>query len=289
MEIILPSINRCNYPIRYFGIKTRYDTITDSVFINENLIVVASRQDATIYLIEIDIKNRTHKIIDTHICYQNNKYYNPDLISKMNNTICITTFRNDLYMVKIINNKIVFSEVISFDLKYNFHGVCTINDNFIYLTDLKYSGIIIEYSRKNNIENKIILPKFEKKRIKNVIIINNNYIIGLACDGGPHNKPVFYKSYINLYKKNGNNFDFIYGIELDNTHIDSGVYINNTCYITCQDENNYGTLLSFNINNNTFDNLNKIKVNEFPHGITYYNNYIMYTCYSNSSVNIFNI
>jgi hypothetical protein len=289
MEILIQSKNRCNFPIRYVGNKTRYDTITDSVFIDETHIIVAGRQDAIIYLIEIDIKNQIYKIIDEHICFQNNKYYNPDLISKMNNTICITTFRNDLYMIKIINNKIVFSEVISFDIKYNFHGVCTINENYIYLTDLKYSGIIIEYSRKYNIENKIILPKFKQKRIKNVIIINSNYIIGLACDSGPDKKPIFYKAYINLYKKNGNNFDFVNGIELENTHIDSGIYTNNTCYITCQDENNYGTLLSFNINNNTFDNLNKIKVKEFPHGISSYKNYIMYTCYSNSSVNILNI
>ena len=289
MDIIFQSKNRCNFPYKFVGKQFRYDTITDALFINENLIVVADRQDATIYLVKIDIKKKTNEIIDTHMCFQNNKYYNPDLMAIINDTIYLSTFSNEIYTIKIEDNKINFSGILTFDKKFEFHGVCKIDENRLYFTDLQFSGIILEYNINNNTSNEIILPKLEKKRIKNVVVINNDYLIALACDRGPNHKPMIYDSFVYLYKKNGESFNYVHGITLDNAHIDSGIYKDNICYVTCQDLSNYGTLYSFSIKNNSFINTKKIQVSTFPHGISYYNNYIAYTSYGKSSVNILNI
>lgn len=295
MEFEIKEYNICNMKRVSFGNQSRQITITDCKFINDNLVIIAHREAAKVYIIEI-LKS-SFNILDSITVYSEKTYHYPDLfdIDIKNNKIYIANFTHIISVINIVNNnKLRFDKLIHFDSCRVYHGI-TFHNNNIYLSNSlgqsrkpKKSFVVTVYNTVN--QQKYDLPLEHNMRIKHLAFIDDNYIVALQQYNFNYENTlnISYDALLCLYKIEDTLIS-IDSIEIPNTHTDSIVYYNNTAFFTCHKHNIGGYIGYVQIEDNKFKEIHYHKVSDFPHGIHILNDKLMYTSYSKSSFNILDI
>jgi hypothetical protein len=284
------SKNKYKWALRFVGTKVRYDTLTDIVFINDELIVCADRQDRMLYLVKINNEMRSCTII-----HKLSVPHHPDLMDSVGNLIYIVNLDNNVTICEVVSNsKIVLKGVEILNFSWQYHGLCInpFNKNELYLTGTRAHKFLSIFDISNRkISGKYTIPKLENCYLKDITFIDKNRVLIIGSESGPSDEINAYKSYINLYRFDEGKFVFLDGLTYENSHMDSIVYTGEKYYVTAQ-VNDIGYLLNGFIEDDFIVPLKNITVADFPHGLALYKNNknninkIAFTCYSTSSVYI---
>ncbi len=302
MKITFESCpNKFNYPFRIIGSSGRYDTITDCDFFNDTCIICADRQMACLYLIEFDLERDSYRILDSITCISNGKPVHFELISIYKNPITSeiriygVSYDNRLFICDLIRDK--FSNYITKVVNEcdNYHGICILDDEeSVYVTNTQ-KPTITKFNACTGTKQTIVCNG--GVRMKDVAIINAEYMIALSSDRGPTEgiqksdgtinsvcKP--YDSHVFIYNRNTSAQMYVH--TLKDTHIDSCVYSAPFCFVTCTSASGEGYILRLRVDMETKTLVDPVQFPcaGFPHGISIYNNKLAYTSYATSSLYI---
>jgi len=303
IEIIEKDIKYANNQIFYKD-RSRFPTVTDINIISDELLVVIHRLAYKIYLVKIN-KNKSeneppYKIIDSlKIKYQT------EMLSRNDNRLYIITFTNYLIIVDIIDNmKLKFVKEIQLSVNNNcYHGLEIYKNNLYIVPAVVKNELlhIIKLSLDNNEYkiNKIISPEFientGKYRIKDISFLNDNIILLIITINNGYTGMKDYNhcdnGFIGLYNSD---FTLLDKYKLDESHIDSLIIDkrNGNFYLTIEETEGGFIYKGFiNSNTNKIENIKKIKVPNFPHGIDINPDYnlIGFTSYATSSAYLLEI
>jgi hypothetical protein len=308
MKISLPSSpTRFGFPFRIIGCAGRYDTISDCEFIDDSHMVCVDRQEAKLYLIEFEY-NGSHTILDSQTIVHNNLPQHFELLSirrtipaipTTSTTVYSISYRNTLFSCNIRNNKFCNFNATLINVSDNYHGVCAHGDASVFVTNM-LAPTITEYNTKTHAKRQIVCAG--GTRMKDMAIIDDDYILAISSDRGPingvqnadgtvspHNPP--YNSHALIYNRHTG--ERIATHTFENTQIDACIYHVPYCYVTCTNiqGNGYifrsklvplsssGSGLAYNFTENVH-----VQCAGFPHGIAIHGDMIAYTSYSDSAV-----
>lgn len=283
--LVVPILSSNKGISRVFGNKSRYDTLTDVVFLSDNRVVCADRQDKLLYLIDIDYTLSTSKII-----HSIETPYNVDLMTNIGNTIYLANLNNYLTVCEVRNGRLTFIRNITLASEFLYHGLCINpnNQNELFLTSTRKHNLLTILNLRGNTYKHYTIPRLENSFLKDVVFVDDKRVLIVATDNGP--KPaldvssITYKSYVNLYTYSSDKFTFIDGITYDNCHVDAVEFRNGIYYVTAQMNDN-GVILRGHIEDNFLIPLSDISTADFPHGLAVSpSGYLGYTSYSTSSL-----
>jgi len=262
-----------------FGDQKRIATVTDVRFVSDDILLVAHRACAKLYLIKIH--DSTYTILDTLLLKINDTYYHPDSICVHKNRIYMTAYTNTSCIVDIIDTRLQLVTVIQIHTYIQYHGCCA-TDNVIYYGGVKDKDNNTPYTVYNTNTKTFTHMKMNyNRRIKSISVWNDNILLGLD---DLHTKKV-YDSYIMYYTLDTN--ILLDSIHIKNSQIDGSVIYKNYFFITLHsgiDKCGYIYIGTIHHTNITF--VKKVRCNDFPHGIDVYNNTLAYTSYANSSITV---
>jgi len=284
LVIPIKSTNKYNQPVHFFGNKSRYDTLTDVVFLSDTKLVCADRQDKMLYLININYENKSFNIL-----HRIQVPYNPDLMDIVNNTIYIVNLNSYITVCEIINNTLRFVKTMMLDNEFQYHGICPnpFIKNQLSLTSTRKHNVLTILNIDTKSRNNYIIPRLENKFLKDAVFVDRNHLIILGSDNGPKTGTLSYNSYIHLYEYNSGIFTFIDGLTYQNCHVDSVVFHNGKYYVTAQ-LNEKGYILNGSIEDKYLIPAKDIETVDFPHGlaISPSKHFLGFTSYSTSSLYI---
>lgn len=284
LVVPLITLNKFNKPIKYFREKSRFDSITDVVFVSDNLIICANRADKTLLLVELNHESRSSKIL-----HSLDIPYHPDLIELVNDTIYIVNLNEYLTVCRLVDKKLLLTRNIYMKPGYMYHGICANpqNVNEIFLASTRTFKFITRYDLKMRDMKDFTIPRLENSFLKDLVFLKNNRVIIIASDNALKSDSITYNSYINLYTYENETFTYLDGLTYTNCHVDAVVFVNNTYYVTAQ-YNNDGCILCGKIEDRFLIPDKDKPTFDFPHGlaISKSKKYIAHTCYSTSSVYI---
>ena len=116
-----------------FGTQSRIANVTACKFVTEDIVVIAHRAVAKVYLIKIFPDSNTYEILDEIHLRFGSLIYHPDGMDLYNNKVYISAFTDKCCVVEIINNeRLLFKRLFSVVPRISYHGVY-VNDIGIYL------------------------------------------------------------------------------------------------------------------------------------------------------------
>ncbi len=290
-------------PILYYKNKSRTTTVTDVNIISKELIVAIHRFAGKVYLIKLeydeDQKINKYYLLDSLKIKYGGSQYQTEMLTRKDNRLYILTYTSYLVIVDIIDNKnLKFIKELKFSHGSNYHGL-EINNNNLYIVPAIVEGPMHIIKMSLNPENinyrfeKIITPEFKintgKYRIKDITFLSNdNIILSIMTNNGKTGMLDYNHSddgFIGLYDMN---FKLLDKLPLKEIHMDSIIADKkNNFYLTIHEkEGSFIYKGTINNNINKIENIKKIKVAAFPHGIDINEEYNMlgYTSYATSSV-----
>jgi len=276
--------NKENKVLRYFGEKSRYETMTDVAFLSDNLLVCADLGDKILYLVEFDYDAKTSKVISQLLLP-----HKADLIERKGNTIYIVNLNDYLTVCSVVDNKkLVLKSNVAIKFGYQYHGLCINpnNTNELFLASTrKYKRLTLYNTEIGVIVRDYVIPKMEDHFLKDVIFVDNGLALIIGSDNGPKEARLSYKSYIHLYTFINGAFTYLDGRSYSNCHMDSIVFASGRYYVTAQ-LNDAGCILTGSIEDNFIIPGAPLPVDDFPHGLAVSKSqkYIAHTSYSASSV-----
>jgi hypothetical protein len=290
MQIKLFEPIDSDYKKLYLNQETRYPTVTDIQFINDDLIIVAHRHASKIFLIKINPPH--YEILDTLIITLNGKPHQTEALQVLKNKIYLICYSEYLFIIDICE-KLKITDIIKVNNnKTPYHGIKKMNE-FIYLTPSRKSEVcepIIQFNTINKTYFSLPIGDIKKKyRIKDILFINEKLVV----------LPIIYKTKTFIsdsqHKSNGMiglfsfpDFKLLDTKEFQNIHFDLGTNFNNK-FIICTQDQDGGFLYTGEVNNNKIGGIKKISVAGFPHGVAIHNNLLAYTSYETSSVYILSL
>lgn len=285
LTIPFKTLNKFNKKIKNFGNKSRFETITDLVFINDNLLVSADISDKVLHLVEFEYDSKKYKII-----YSLDTPHHPDLIEICGNTIYIVNLNEYLTICEVIDNKkLVLKNNILIKYGYQYHGVCVNPNNSkeLFLASTRRYKFLTLYKVKEGVLNDYAIPKLENSYLKDMTFIDSEKVLIIGSDGGPNKDTIVYISYLNLYKYVNGKFTFLDGITYKDCHMDAVVYVNGRYFVTAQLKES-GCILTGTIESGFIIPMENRATDDFPHGLalTPSKKYIGHTSYSTGTVNI---
>ena len=125
----------------YFNTQTRVATLTDVKYINENLVVVAHRAAAKLYLVEI--RDGSFEILDSLLLdtakyslnikkrFGGQRYFHPDLISTYNNNVYMSEYTDRCCIVNVKGRRLIYEKTIGLG-GHGFHGCAADNGRVMF-------------------------------------------------------------------------------------------------------------------------------------------------------------
>jgi hypothetical protein len=297
MKVVLPSTHTTfNFPFRIIGSAGRYDTLSDCAFLDDTHIVCADRQMATLYLVKVDISSNKFTVLDSQTCIVDGKPIHFDLLYVYKNKVFSVSYDNFFFMCDISNNTFQNFSITELNKEDAYHGLSAASTpDVLYFTNMKRPTIA---SYNLNTQEKATI-RCHGVRLKDVSIIDEDHFVVLSSDNGPvtgtqledgkvhpNSKP--YNSHALIYNKNTGKLLDTYVLKA--TQIDSCVFHNGYCYITCTNANGVGYILRCRITPGyKFAEPAMFPTEGFPHGIAIHNGLLAYTSYTDSSLTVLNL
>jgi hypothetical protein len=300
MKVVFESSPiRFEFPFRIFGNAGRYDTISDCEFIDDRQIVCVDRQMAKLYLIQFDLPTDSYTILDsqTVICEGQPQHFELISIRKHTEsdiyTVYSISYQNTLFSCEIIDNKFCHFRTTVVNPREKYHGVLAFDLDKVYVTNMLYSSIT-EYDTKTKTQKSIVCSG--GTRMKDVAIIDKDYIIVISSDSGPvlgKRAPdgkvsplnILYDSHALIY--NRHTAKLMARHTFPNTQIDGCIYMAPYCFITCAKIDGTGYIWRAKIDNSyQFTQMKHISCAGFPHGLALRDHTFAYTSYDESALYI---
>jgi hypothetical protein len=274
-----------------FGSQSRIANITAIKFITSDLVVVAHRAVAKLYLLKIE--ETMCEIIDSITVKKNGKYYHPDGMALLNNKLYITAFTADIPVVEILPNMTLkMDEIIKMNShKMPYHGIYINPDHqFFGGCSSINNETCIDYL--TNTQKKIRFMTGFDRRIKGIDMIDvvpNTLIVG--SDNKTLKSKDLFDSFVHTYSVDFKNQKLIHAddLRLPSSQID-GIVLNQKTmkwYATIHngiDQCGYIVVGSVSQDKNlSLALLSKYRCDDFPHGIDLNNGNLSFTCYGTSS------
>jgi len=279
MNYRLPEIDLSTDDFLFCGKGKRKATATDIIFINPDLIAVASFLGKKIYL--INIKNNRFEIVDEidSFGYVDLMSYNNGILGTANNKYKNKKSGYSLFSVE--NNKITHINTIEIDKDVYIHGILFVDDERIILSssDVKYPGLYFLNLKSNNIYKHI---KFDLK-IKDICFYKDKLLV-LGSETLPSESERKIKKSI-MYQYNFETFELINTLVVDG-QADSICVNEDDGFITLQCEH---SVVHFKFKDGKPTLVNYIKGFDFPHGVEVKYNKFCVTNYGTNSVDILNL
>ena len=279
-----------------FGSQERIANITAIKFITKDLVVVAHRAVAKLYLIRIE--DSFCEIIHSLTLKLESTFYHPDGMDLNKNKLYITTFNSCIPIVEIEDeSKLVFKCVYQSNLGVPYHGIYVDNTRL-------FLGGCAPYNKSKTVtcidclENitmphkKIRFNSGFNRRIKGIDLIDTNNMIVGSDDKRDGFRNLF-NSYIHTYKIDYKNqiLSSVDDFKILNAQID-GIKLSdnkNNWYATvhyADDKKGYIVFGSVDPKNLNIQLLSKFPCDNFPHGLDIYKGFIGFTCYGSSSFSV---
>lgn len=290
MEIKLPE--RHTLQVKWFRNKSRYDTVTDCKFINENTIITANRECGKIYVLNFSLNPSFAKVIYTTDTVFHNQLKYIDLFIIHEGLIYFVSLDNTIGCLQLENNQLIKKDLITVPGKYYFHSITfhPTKKNIVYLGGALYNPKLVVYDiEQRKLLHEISLEKMENLLIKDVKFLDENTIV-VSGTGGLISRSIktqTYDSGIGVY--DANTFSLIDFVDLKSSHTDGlGLDEDNTIYIVCQNDT-AENISKFKFENNKLVQLKGLSVPQFPHGLDIKNGIMAVTSMKNSSICVFQL
>lgn len=271
-----------------FGTQKRIANITAAKFITNDLIIIAHRAIAKVYLIKI--VGKKYEIIDSLLLKFGKQYFHPDGMDLYNNKIYISAFTDKCCVVEILNQEeLVFERLFSVVPRMAYHGVC-VNDNGIYLGSCATLTDTMPIHFYNPVDANIIeYDTHFRRRIKGLQWFNDGQNLIVASDDKDKGRRNLFDSFIVHYTLMGENKLAVTDeFKMEHSQVDGIIMKEMIWYSTIHDADDkcgYVVVGTVGINGKLIF-LSKIKCDNFPHGIDITNDFLVFTCYGNSSFTI---
>lgn len=273
----------------YFYEEKRVATVTDVKFFSKNILVVAHRAAAKLYLVEI--KGASYTLLDSITLETNDpkrKFFHPDLISLTKNLIYMSEYTNRCCVVEIIDTKLVLNEVFEIGRK-PFHG-CFANDQTVFLGSV-VNGVIGQFdpqTRESTLRNTDIK---KGRRIKTIGKEGDNLLLGLDHISGQTAQPGCRGvSWIILCKLSEDGSDELSSLRFDDSQVDGHANYKNYHFFTMHDgDKKCGKIVVVKVVDNELTIHKTIVCEGFPHGIDINYGKLVYTSYSQSSFTVYRL
>lgn len=275
-----------------FGTQSRIANVTAAKFITEELVVIAHRAAAKIFLLKLT--GNTYEILDQLFLKFPSLTFHPDGMDILNNKIYITAFTEKCCIVEIINNeRLHFERVFSVVGRMQYHAV--------FSTELGiYLGSCCARSNSNTIPihfyDNETAKVFEydthfKRRVKGLQLFDNDTKMIVVSDDKSKGRVNIFDSFVVLYHINKGkdpSLELLDEFQIKNSQVDDIIMKNSIWYATLHDaDEKKGYILVGTITySQKLIYLSKIYCDNFPHGIDFNFGHLMFTCYGTSSFTV---
>jgi hypothetical protein len=271
----------------YQGSRWRYPSMTDVKFLDNQHIVAAHRYGCKVYVIHIDEENKLFTIVDEMQLMHNNKPYQTESFTILDNTIYMLSYSNILTFIDILPDRHLqqrqtFIKLAGQDTP--FHGI-THKNNIVYVTPSKRhlgEEYIVSYNTLNG-QTSNVATLGVNIRVKSLTFLSNGTIVVLVNfkeTTSMTDKLHFFNGEIRLYSSD---FKVLDSVDIPCTHFDN--ICSNECTFYATGANlQHGYIFNGNVKGKRIDSLFAYQVHDFPHGIDIMGNKIAYTSYSTSGI-----
>ena len=289
MEIIIRE-DKHLLPLKWFNQLSRYDSITDVKFVDENTIVCANRELGKFYLVRFTLDPNTVQILHSIDAVFDGVLKCVDLMTMKGNFIYFVPLDNTIGILKLENNILVKQRLITItDTTLNSHSITfhPTKENIVYLGSALFNPKLVVFDiEKEKTLQTIVLEGMKDVLIKQVKFLDENRIVVSGTGGliSQTDKHQDYNSKIGVY--DANSFTLLDSIELNSSHTDD-VFVdeNNVIYLVCQSTQKEN-ILKFKFENNKLIKIGGLELPQFPHGIDIKYGMLAATSLKNSSVSI---
>lgn len=287
MEIVIPEQGH-PLGLKWFRGMSRYDTMTDSHFLDESTVICANREAGKFYIVDFSLQPSYAKVVFSIDTVFDGVFKYVDLFTICDNYLYFVSLDNTIGIYKIENKTLIKQELITVPAKYYFHSITfhPTKENIVYLGSALFNPCLVVYNlQSRTVLEHIVLKNLESYLIKDVKFVNEE-LIAVSGTGGlisPTNKQHSYNSKLGLY--NSETFEYIDSFPLPTTHTD-GICVdeNNIVYLVAQSDSPTN-ILRFKIENSKLKQILGFQVPQFPHGINI--KYGKFTCSSLKNSSIF--
>lgn len=279
-----------------FGSQSRIANVTACKFITEDIVVVAHRAVAKIYLIKINTGSNTYQVLDSLQLRFGSLYYHPDGMDLFNNKVYITAFTDKCCVIEIINDeRLLFKRLFSVVPRMSYHGVY-VNHTGIYLgaccvnpRSMLQENIPIHCFR-HELNEVIEYDTGFKRRVKGLQLFDNETKMIVVSDDKGKGRRNMFDSFVVLYDINhySDSLELADDFIMKNCQVDGIIMKNAIWYATihdADDECGYIVIGTISISKKLMF-LSKISCDNFPHGIDFNFGYLIFTCYGTTSFTV---
>jgi hypothetical protein len=257
-----------------FGNQSRIANLTAVKFITNDILVIAHRAVAKLYLVQVDEKICT--TLDSIVLKQHGKYYHPDGMDLYINKVYMTAFTDQCCVVSIVKNKkLVIDKIFEISPSINYHGVL-VNGNELFFggcnppTDKKTMSITV-LNKKGDV---LHLDSGFFRRIKGISLYKDDFILVVSDDKREGHRNIFH-SYVVLYRRtNEREMVVVDELCIKNSQVDGVSMLNNRWFATLHSaDDKCGYIVEGEITpRNTIKFLKNNECGDFPHGIDIFTN-----------------
>lgn len=279
-----------------FGSQSRIANITACKFITQDLVIIAHRAVAKVYLIKINVDSNTYDILDSlQLCFGSLTYH-PDGMDVFENKIYLSAFSDKSCIIEVVNNeRLIFERIFTVVPKLSYHGVFA-NKSGIFLggccSNPKNSNRDTIPIHFFNHETREVIEYDTgfRRRVKGLQLFDNDSKMIVVSDNKDAGRRNMFDSFVVLYGINEKTktLKVIDEFIIKNAQVDGIIIKDSIWYATIHDGNTKsGTIVVGTISfSQELIFLSRIPCDNFPHGVDIYNEYLMFTCYGSSSFTI---
>lgn len=269
MEIVIPEQGH-PLGLKWFRGMSRYDTMTDSQFLDETTLICANREAGKFYVVEFSLNPTYANVVFSIDTIFDGIFKHVDLFTIHKGYLYFVSLDNTIGIYKIENKTLIKHELITVPQKYYFHSITfhPAKENIVYLGSALFNPRFIVYDiSARTVVHDLVLPQLETYLIKDVKFVNEQ-IIAVSGTGGlisPTNKTYSYNSKFAIYTSD--TFECLDSLLLPETHTD-GLCVDETGIIHLVAQSNASeNILRFILNNSKLTQIVGYSVPQFPHGI----------------------
>jgi hypothetical protein len=273
--------------IKWFRNKSRYDTMTDSKFLNKNTILCANRESGKFYIVKFTVNPYSAKIVFTTDTSFGGQLKYIDLFTVKDDLIYFVSLDNTIGILKIEGDTLIKKELITVPANYYFHSITfhPSKPNIVYLGSALFNPRLVIYDiQKREVLQDVILLNMKNLLIKDVKFLSETTIVVSGTGGliSVNNKNHSYNSGIGVYT--AETFECLDYVEFGNAHTD-GLAIDGdkNIYIVCQGDQPEN-ILKFKFEADKLVRQKGYTLPQFPHGIDVNYGLLTCSCLKNSSI-----
>lgn len=282
----------------YLKDQSRESTITDVKFLSDTLLVVAHRAAAKLYLVE-HFEN-TFTITDTLLLdtaknswnpkkrLSGQRFYHPDLMSLIGNTIYFSEYSNRCCVVDVIDNRLVYRETL--ELGDNAYHGCFSENTDVYLGSVFQSNITI-YNLETKSTSTLNVELEPNLRIKTIAKEENFFVLAVDKQfGSPSIKGSKNDAWVKLFEKQNEKLMLLDSLAFPVSQVDGHISYGGYQFVVLHDgTDKTGYIVIIKVDNKKLRLIKKIPCAGFPHGLDIRNDKLIYTTYSQSSIIVINL